>query len=73
MRIGNENPDNFVAECYVCTATNRLNMKAMRRNTGIVGWIFVCPKCETKVSEVYYKEVRKSPAQSVVEEANRDH
>jgi hypothetical protein len=56
VNIGNENPDNFTAECYICAATNLLGMKAMRRTVRIVGWILVCPKCEDKVPEVYRQE-----------------
>ena len=50
MKIGNENPDNFIAECYGCAATNLLSMVAFRRKQRISGWLFVCPNCGDKVA-----------------------
>lgn len=55
LKLENKRTDDYRARCYVCHSDNNLSMHALRHreSIGIIGWMFVCPKCIDKIAEVH--------------------
>lgn len=47
VEIGNKNQDALLMQCYICGATDKLCLHALRRldKGKISGWIVHCDKC----------------------------